>query len=292
MLHNPSLLLWLKIIETGLASIVLVAFYINRPSKSELLSWGAKTKTFFTAIIANFGDTFGIGSFATIIALRRSFRLMPDEKNFLGLLNIHAVFTSVLQSVIFLHFIDVSNNLMIISCILSLLGGAISGYITVKIKVKFIRMVMLYAFCGVAIILVLNQLHLLNAYNEFKEISGIRLVIFCTLFFFASFLPAFGIGFYSLVQVLIFLLGANPLIAFPIMTTTSAIQTTATSYVFIASKKYYFKSTLIMIIAGLIGVAIAAPLVAHINPYYLKWLLLVVVVYNIYTLIKKNKVLH
>jgi len=121
------------------------------------------------------------------------------------------------------------------------------------------------------------------------SISGVKLIIFAIFMLLAGALPAFGVGYYSLVQISIFMLGVNPIIAFPVMTTASAFQMPLTAVPFILKKKFYFKSTLILAITGAIGVMLAAPLISMINSYTLKWILLVIVIYNIVTLTKSLK---
>ena len=68
-----NVLLFIKILASILAVLVLVLFFIYRGKSTEKLSNSAKLKTVFTGFIANLGDTFGIGSFASIVALRGFF---------------------------------------------------------------------------------------------------------------------------------------------------------------------------------------------------------------------------
>ena len=92
--------------------------------------------------------------------------------------------------------------------------------------------------------------------NNIHGLTGYRLAIFAGFMFISGLLPAFGVGYYSLVQVFIFIVGASPIIAFPIMATASAFQMPATAVPFILKRKFYFKSALILMIAGLLNVSI------------------------------------
>jgi uncharacterized membrane protein YfcA len=70
------------------------------------------------------------------------------------------------------------------------------------------------------------------------------------------------------------------------MASASSFQMPVTSAVFIHSKKFYFKSTLILAASGIIGVILAAPIIELLDPHDLRWWLLLVIFYNIITLIK------
>ena len=107
--------------------------------------------------------------------------------------------------------------------------------------------------------------------------------------FLAGCLPAFGVGYYSIILVVIFLLGLSPAVAYPIMTTASAVQMPMTAVPMIKTRQYYSFSTLLMAIPGCIAVFIAAPIISRVDASFLKWVLLVVIFYNIWALFKAKK---
>ena len=281
-------LFFIKTLAVILAIIVLVMFFVYRKSASEYLSLGMKVKTAITGFVANIGDTFGVGSFASIIAMRRIFRIMPDEANLVGSMNLQAMVTALVQALIFLHFVEVDLLTLIVSCVMIALGGMLSGFVAVNVSREVICRVMLYAFIMTGVILLLSQLGVFTINGTGTGFTGYKLVIFAIFMFVSGLLPAFGVGYYSLVQIFIFIMGASPIIAFPIMATASAFQMPATSVPFIMKKKYYFKSALLLMIFGTLGVFIAAPLVTLVNGYYLKWILFFIIVYNVVMLIKRH----
>lgn len=285
-----ALLDYIKLLAILLAVIVLVLFFVYRKGASEYLSLGMKVKTSIMGLIANIGDTFGVGSFASIIAMRRIFKIMPDEASLVGSMNLQAMVTALAQTLIFLHFVNVDLTTLIVSCVMIALGGMLSGFVAVNVSRNFIQKVMLYSFYVTGLILVLTQFNVFAMHNMGNGLSGYKLIIFAVFMFISGLLPAFGVGYYSLVQVFIFIMGASPIIAFPIMATASAFQMPATAIPFVLKRKFYFKSTLLLIIFGTIGVFIAAPLIAHVNSYYLKWILFVVIIYNIIMLSKARAI--
>ncbi|MFN8769474.1 MAG: hypothetical protein ACK5Z5_00810 [Neisseriaceae bacterium] len=276
-----DILLIIKSIAILLAVVVLILFFVYREKDVEHLSIGAKIKTSIMGLVANIGDTFGVGSFASIIAMRRIFGIMPDEANLIGSMNLQAMVTALVQALIFLHFVNVDLVTLTVSCVMIALGGMVSGFVAVNVSRNFIRKVMFLAFCVTGVILLLSQLGVFTVNNVGNGLTGYKLVIFAIFMFISGLLPAFGVGYYSLVQIFIFIMGANPIIAFPIMATASAFQMPATSVPFVIKRKFYFTSTLLLMVFGTIGVFMAAPLIANVNSYYLKWILFIVILYNI-----------
>ncbi len=283
-----GLLFYIKLLAIALAVVVLILFFVNRNAAVEKLSLSAKIKTIFTGFIANLGDTFGVGSFASIVALRRVFNLMPDDASLIGSLNLQAMVTALVQALIFLHFVQVDLLTLLVSCSMISLGGMLSGFVAVNVSKQMIQRVMLLAFFISGVILLLSQLGVFSMNGTSHGITGYKLVLFAIFMFISGLLPAFGVGYYSLIQIFIFIIGASPIIAFPIMATASAFQMPATSIPFIVKRKFYFKSSLLLLISGTVGVFVAAPLVTIVNSYYLKWILFIVIIYNVVMLIKNK----
>lgn len=277
----------LKVIAVILSIGILILF--ARHYHKETLSLVQQVKIFVIGFVSNLLDTIGIGSFAVIIAMRRMLGVMPDDVKLIGSMNIQAMVTALFQMIIFLHYIKLDIVTLLVAVSMIALGGYLSGTIVVRVNAKIVHKVMIIAFAFTGILLLLSQLNVLDINGGDDAIRGIRLVIFAVFMLAAGFLPAFGVGYYSLVKTSIFLFGVNPIIAFPIMASASAYQMPVTSYSFIKNQKFYAKSTIIMIVSGVIGVMVAAPLISKVDSYTLKWILLGIVIYNIITLVKSSK---
>lgn len=277
----------LKIIAVLLSVVILILFakYYHK----ETLTLLQQIKVFFIGFISNLLDTVGIGSFAVIIALRRILGVMPDDVKLIGSMNIQAMVTALIQMIVFLHYIPLDIVTLLVAVAMIALGGYLSGMLVVRVNKIIVHRVMIFAFGFTGILLLLSQLNLLNIAGGNDGIRGAKLIIFAVFMLAAGFLPAFGVGYYSLVKTSIFLFGVNPIIAFPIMASASAYQMPVTSYSFIKNYKFYAKSTIIMIVSGVLGVLVAAPLISRVDSYTLKWILLGIVVYNIITLVKSSK---
>lgn len=276
----------IKLVAIILTIIVMVSLF--QYYYQEKLSSISQVKVAAIGFIANLFDTIGIGSFAVIVALRRLFGVMPDDVKLIGTMNIQAMITSLAQALIFLHFVHLDLATLMIAIFMISLGGFVSGFMVVRIDKKLVRQIMLTAFAITGVLLLLTQFHVIKAARG-TDIHGIKLVLFAILMLISGALPAFGVGYYALIQTSIFVLGVNPIIAFPIMACASAYQMPLTSMTFIPKQKFYPKSTLLLAVFGLIGVFIAAPLISKVDQYTLKWILFGVVVYNIITLAKTRK---
>lgn len=277
----------IKGIAILLAVVIVVYFFMNY--KDETLSFVAQVKIACIGFIANLLDTIGIGSFAIIVALRRMLGVMEDDVKLIGSMNIQAIITALAQTLIFLHFIPLDLVTLLIAVAMIALGGFLSSFIAVRVNTRFVHQVMLIAFAVTGILLLLSQFNLLDISGGSDAIRGTKLVIFAIFMLAAGALPAFGVGYYSLVKTSIFLFGVNPIIAFPIMASASAYQMPVTSLNFISKGKFYSRSTILLASFGLLGVFIAAPLISKVDSYTLKWILLGVVVYNVVTLAKAHK---
>lgn len=286
-----SQILIIKLIVTILVVATFVYFLINFNQAKEVLNFRQKWQTAVTGFVSTFFDTFGIGSFASIFAFRNAFGLMDDNKRFNGSMVVQATLPTLLQSILFLQLVQIDGLTLITACVMIALGGVVSGYFVKFVTRNAIYNVMLLTFIITVIILILNSMHMLSIGGSLIEVRGGKLIALGVVMFLAGCLPAFGVGYYSIVLVVIFLLGLSPAVAYPIMTTASAVQMPMTAVPMIKNRQYYSWSAPLMSIPGCIAVMIAAPIISKVDASFLKWVLLVVIFYNIWTLIKAKKAL-
>jgi len=281
------LIIKIVIVLFGLATAIFFAYHYRKTQESITSTAGKQTA--LLGFVANFLDTLGIGSFAVSFAGRKLFNLMPDYLRFVGVINTYSVFTAALQAILFLSIVDIDPNLIIYSCIFMVLGSIVSASFVNKISPQVIKNIVIVAFIITLFIVVANQFNLIHIQENNTDISSTRYILLYMLMFFSGCLPAFGIGYYSMIIALIFLLGFSPILAYPIMTTASALQMSVTSMMFIKKGNIYNKSAILMSVFGMIGVVLAVLLVSHLNSYYLKWILVVILAYNIISLFRSRK---
>lgn len=285
-------LLIIKVSVIVLVCAIFIYFLFSFKYGQERLSVRAKLQTAVSGFAANFFDTFGVGSFSSYFALRNLFGLMPDSKRYNGTLVVQATLPTMLQSILFLQLVKIDSLTLIVSCLAIALGGVVSGYFVKYVSKGAIYNVMLVTFAVTAIILILSKMNMLNVGGDLSQVRDTKLIILGVIMFLAGCLPAFGVGYYSIVLVVIFLLGLSPAVAYPIMTTASAVQMPMTAVPMIKNRQFYSLSALILAITGCLAVFVAAPIISTINSAMLKWILLVVLIYNVLMLIKSKRELE
>src|SRR6266571_4230900 len=98
-------------------------------------------------------------------------------------------------------------------------------------------------------------------------------------------LALLGIGLYGPCMILIYLLGMNPLAAFPIMMGSCAFLMPISSARFVAAQTYHRQAALGLALGGLPAAVIAGLYVGSMRLDYVRWLVVVVVVYTSITML-------
>lgn len=238
-----------------------------------------KAKMAFAGTFANGCDTLGLGSYAIIVALSKAFRLIDDQL-LPGTLNGQAILPTMVESLFFLEVVHVSLLMLVTLLAGACLGAFISGYVVSRLNRQMVRLSMGMAFLLMAVLVLLNQLHLLPIAGDKTMLATGPLILAFFLMIIAGALPAVGIGIYAPIQIILFLLGVSPLLAFPIMSTACALQVSVTTIPFVYNRHLDLKAAAILGLFGCLGVMIAAPFVAHLKLANLRWLLLIIILYN------------
>ena len=102
-------------------------------------------------------------------------------------------------------------------------------------------------------------------------------------------LMTLGIGLYAPCMILVALLGMNPTAAFPIMMGSCAFLMPIGSFRFIEKKSYDLKAAVGLAIGGVPAVLLAAYVVKSLPLTYLRWVVVVVVLYAAYTMLRSAR---
>lgn len=276
----------IKCIVVCVCSIVLYQIIsAYRQADKKQLSIKDKCALIFTGFIANIADTLGLGSFAVVIALNNKLK-MVDDKQIPGTLNAQSVLPTMLQSLLFLNFVEMDISILILFVLSACVGGFLSGYFVSRLDKATIRKLMCYGFIAVALLIFSQKMDLLPVGGFATSLPPHKMAIGAVAMVFAGMLPAIGGGMYVPIQAILFLLGLSPLVAFPIMTTTGAIVQTTTASAFVMRREFAVKESLYLAISGFLGVAIAVPMITYVNLSTLRWMLLAIVIYNAISLWK------
>jgi uncharacterized membrane protein YfcA len=232
------------------------------------------------AIIAFIADTVGVGSYAVVIAGCKLGKLLPDEW-LPGITNGAQLIPGIVESILFLHVFHVQPTMLILFVSSACVGGVVGGLIVSRMNQHYIQVSMLIAFAIMSVILFCNQMGWMHLVTAAHTVHGTKLALGCIGLFIAGALTCVGVGIYSVIQIILLLLGVAPWVAFPVMSTAGALQQSFATSTLTLTSRVPLKPALLMTCVGVIGVFIALPLITHLSANKMHWLLLIIIVYNI-----------
>jgi uncharacterized membrane protein YfcA len=136
------------------------------------------------------------------------------------------------------------------------------------------------ALLAAATLMLLTQLRLVPGGGDTLSLAGPRLAAGLIGNFALGALMTLGIGLYGPCLILVSLLGMDPRAAFPIMMGSCAFLMPIGGVRFIREGSYSLRTAVVMTIAGIPAVLIAAYIVKQMPLAYIRWLVVVVVVYT------------
>ena len=263
-------------------SLFCVAVMIVKLCKqpAEPLSLTQYAKLIGSGIVAFIADTVGIGSFAVNVALAKLLGTFHDDE--LPAVNNGAqVIPGVIESLFFMHLVDVDLTTLLTLVSGTCLGGLLGGFVVSRLSKQAIRLAMVCSFALIIMLLISNQFHWLPVGGDLIALHSWKLVIaFCALVVCGA-LTSVGVGLFVMVQGVLFVMNISPVVAFPIMTTAGAMQQPLTTLVFLQQNKIPLKKTLILSLSGCIGVLITIPIFTKLAISWLHMLLLLILIYNL-----------
>ena len=273
--------------KTGLVTVLaLVAVtYILRWRSLERArgrDTAASARTRFSdaliGFVTNFFDTLGIGSFAPTTAYFKLRARMPDEQ-IPGTLNTGQALPTMTQALIFIATVSVDLATLISMIIAAVLGAWLGVGLVAKLTRRAIQVGMGGSLMCAAILFLASNLHWMPGGGEALGLSGSRLVVAVTANFLLGALMMLGVGLYAPCLILVSLFGMSPLAAFPIMMGSCALLMPVGGARIVRSGRYHLGAALGLAVGGIPGVLVAAYIVKSLPVVWLRWLVLVVVVY-------------
>lgn len=235
--------------------------------------------------VANFFDALGIGSFATTTSMFRLWKLVKDEV-IPGTLNVGHTLPTITQAFIYIAIVEVEMMTLISLIAASVLGMWLGAGVVSRWPRRNIQIGM-----GIAL-LVAAGLMLMTIFNKSASggvemgLHGPLLLVGVIGNFVLGALMSLGIGLYGPCLIMISLLGMNPKAAFPIMMGSCAFLMPVGSTQFIRKGSYNLKAALGLALGGIPAVLIAAYIVKEMDLKYVRWLVVVVVLYTAFTLLR------
>jgi uncharacterized membrane protein YfcA len=245
------------------------------------VSKGTFCKLSISGIIAFIADTLGVGSFAVNVALAKLTGTFRDDE-MPAVNNGAQVIPGTIESIFFMQLIDVDITTLVTLVLGTCVGGLLGGAVVSRLSKQAIRLSMACCFFLIICLLICHQFKILPVGGEDMELHSWMLVVGFFAMIVCGALTSVGIGLFVMVQGVLFLLNVSPVVAFPIMTTAGAMQQPLTTLVFLRHDKIPLKKTLILSMAGCVGVLITLPIFTHLTVTWLHTLLLGILIYNFY----------
>ena len=240
--------------------------------------------------VTNFFDTLGIGSFAPTTSIYRLKRLVSDEL-IPGTMNVGHTLPVIVQAFIYVTIIEVDPTTLVVIMVTAVLGGLIGANVVTRWPRRNIQIGMGAGLLAAGVLLVLRNLDELRGTPIFPggEALGLTpplLVLAGAISFVLGALLQLGIGYYAPCLIMISLMGMNPRAAFPIMMGACAFLMPIASTRFIARRRYAIGPALGLALGGIPAVLIAAFIIKELPLAWIRWLVVVVVLYTGVTLLK------
>jgi uncharacterized membrane protein YfcA len=227
----------------------------------------------------NFFDTLGIGNFAPTTAIFKMQRRMPDEE-LPGTLNVGHALPCLTEALIFVAIVTLDLVTLVTMIAASVIGAWLGAGVIARAPRRLIQVGMAIALlCAAALLLAKNLSWLPSGEGTALGLHGAWLVFaVCVNCVLGAFMML-GVGLYAPCLILVTLLGMSPLAAFPIMMGSCALLMPVGGLRFVRARRYNAPAALGLAVGGIPGVLCAAFIVRSLSVEWLRWLVLIVVVY-------------
>lgn len=247
--------------------------------KDKALFWGV-------GVVINFFDYLGIGSLAPTMAIYRLTKTVKDEL-IPGTLVTGCVVPVAIEALVSLAIIDVESITLFTMYGAGLLGAFIGGKIATKLSTNTIRKFMGVALLIASALMLMSKFGLMPLGGEAIGLHGIKLAIGAIGAFILASLLTVGIGNYAPTMCLVYLLGMNPAVSFPIMMGLGCLGVAGGSFPYFESGRYHKYASIAFALGGIPGVIVAAYIVKSMPLGILQWLVICVCIYTAISLLKQ-----
>ena len=275
---------------TLIALAYIVRWWQMERSRS-LIIGTSRAPRFMDAVVGfvtNFFDTLGIGSFAPTTAyFKLRARIADDEIP--GTLNAGQALPTMTQALIFIATVSVDLTTLA-SMILSAVFGAWIGVgVVSRLSRRAIQLGMGGALLCAALLFLAVNLDWMPGGGEALGLHGLRLIAAVSINMILGALMMLGVGLYAPCLILLSLLGMSPLAAFPIMMGSCGLLMPIGGARFVRSGRYNLSAALGLALGGIPGVLLAAYIVKSMPITWLRWLVLIVVLYAAFQMLRSAR---
>jgi uncharacterized membrane protein YfcA len=234
-----------------------------------------------------FFDTLGIGSFAPSTAYYKLRRLVPDHLIPATLL-VASTAPGPFQAALIIGIIEVDVRLLLLCIGAAMLGGMTGAKLVSKIPAQQVRLVMAVGLLVAAAAMTAGNLHLMPAGGTAKSLPPLAMAVAAAASFIFAGLMNFGIGFYAPTLITLSLLGLDPQAAFPVMIGAVTCLCPAAAVPLLKRREIDLRLVTSTALGAIPGILLAGFLVRSLPLETLRWLVVAVVVYAAFMLLRKS----
>jgi uncharacterized membrane protein YfcA len=228
--------------------------------------------------VTNFFDALGIGNFAPTTAYYKVRRRVADE-NIPGTLNVGHSLPVVVEALIFISAVAIDAVTLVTMIGSAVIGAWLGVGIVARLPRRAIQVGMGAALLVAGVLFAAKNVNWLPGGGAALGLHGVRLIFAVAVSFVLGALMMLGIGLYAPCLVLVSLLGMNPVAAFPIMMGSCAFLMPIGGERFARAGRYDVSAALGLTLGGVPAVLIAVYIVKSMPIVWLRWLVVIVVLY-------------
>jgi len=271
-------------VAISLAGVVFIIGAIRAARRSTTVRWPTPVELII-GFVTDFFDTLGIGSFAPTTAIYKLRRIVPDEL-IPGTLNAGHTPAAIAEALIFVTAIVV-DPLLLATVVGSAAAGAWLGAgVVARLPRRAIQVTMGVALLIAGTVFTAINLGALPGGGTAMSLGGWKFGLAVGINFILGALMSAGIGMYAPCMITLALMGMHPLAAFPIMMGACALLQPVASLRFFQTGKFAWGPSLGLAFGGVIGVLIAAYIVKTLPLVALRWLVIVVIAYAAFAMLR------
>jgi uncharacterized membrane protein YfcA len=272
---NPISLLFIAL---GALTVLFVGYWVRAIIRSKTDVRFPTPLELGVGFVVNFFDTLGIGMYAPTTSIFKLKR-MVDDRLIPGTLNVGSSLTGVLQTFIIVALIAVDARTLLLMIAAATIGAWLGAGVVANLQKRKVQIGMGFALIVSATLMLLSVLKLLPAGGDAIGVTGVALAFAVLVNFILGALMTLGIGMYAPSMIMVSLLGMSPKAAFPIMMGSCAFLVPVASIRFIRERSYSLRPALGLTLGGMPAILIAAFLVSGLPLLYVRWIVIVVVLY-------------
>lgn len=257
----------------------------QKQTKFQRRTWGYASVALH--VIYHLLSTFGVSDFAIGTVLYPKLKWVSMKK-LPGTLNTQCVVPVAVMALSYITAINVGIKTLAVCIICQIIGAYLGPRFVVKLPEKTIKLFVGIGLVIAAFLIFMGQMNWIPSNGTASELYGGKLILAGFLLFVYGALNNIGIGSYALTMVTVYLLGLNPVAAFPIMMGACTFSVPIGSVQFIKFDEYSRKITLFTSTFGVLGVLVAVFLVKSLDTYILKWIVILVLLYSAYTMLSSQ----